>query len=187
MQASDRELMARVARRDAQAFASLYDRHAGRVLGLILEILGRREMSEDVLQETFWSAWESAGRYDPDRSSPIVWLILIARARAVDRLRRRARESRDSRQPHPGRDDVAAADGDARRERAESCADAVAALRRLPAEQREAIDLAFFRGMTHEQIARLGAVPLGTVKTRIRSGMRRLREMIEQRHEAPTP
>ena len=91
MHSPDRELMARVAERDADAFAELYDRHAPRVFGLIRKILGSRGEGEDVLQETFWKAWRSAARYDPDRSSPLVWLVQIARSKAVDQLRHRAR------------------------------------------------------------------------------------------------
>ncbi len=173
----DRELMARVAERDADAFAELYDRHAPRVFGLILKIVGSRGEGEDVLQETFWKAWRSAARYDPDRSSPIVWLVQIARSKAVDQLRHRARAPAAS----TGciEDRLPASQDEPARAQTNSV------LGKLPAEQREAIDLAFYRGLTHVQIAEVGGIPLGTVKTRIRSGMRKLRELIEA--EVSTP
>lgn len=168
--ASDHELISRVANRDREAFAALYDRLAGRAFGLILKVLRNRTDAEDVLQEAFLQVWNQADRFDADRAAPDVWVFLIARSRAVDRLRRRTLTTDDIPEIatfHDPGDDLA---------RCELGSQVSSALKCLPADQREPIQLAFFQGLTHEQIAATLAVPLGTVKTRIRLGMARLRD-----------
>ena len=168
--ASDHELISRVANRDREAFAALYDRLAGRAFGLILKVLRNRTDAEDVLQEAFLQVWNQADRFDADRAAPDVWIFLIARSRAVDRLRRRTLTTEVIPEIatlyDPG-EDLA---------RGEVASQVSSALMYLPADQREPIRLAFFQGLTHEQIAKTLAVPLGTVKTRIRLGMARLRD-----------
>jgi RNA polymerase sigma-70 factor (ECF subfamily) len=168
---SDVELLGRVAGRDRGAFAALYDRLAPRVLGLALHLLRNHPDAEDVLQETFLQVWDRAGRFDPARCPADAWVLMIARCRAIDRLRRR-------RDAAPVPDELAAATaGPARElERAEAAARVSAAGAGLPAAQREAVGLAFFAGLTHGQIARRLGLPLGTVKTRIRLGVLRLRD-----------
>jgi RNA polymerase sigma-70 factor (ECF subfamily) len=176
MDAPDEHLVARTAYGDRAAFAVLYDRHAPRVSGLLRQLIPEPAAAEDVLQETFWQVWaRSARAYDPGRSSVTAWLLAIARSRAIDALRRRT--------PSPGTDDLPAlpCPGPGPAERAERVEEADrlhAALHDLPAAQRQAVSLAFLAGLTHPEIAASLGVPLGTVKTRIRLGLLRLRDAL---------
>lgn len=160
----------RMARGDATALAELYDRHAGLVLGLALRIVRDRADAEDVVQEVFVQAWRTAGRYERRRGSPEAWLSVMARTRALDRLRRRA-----ARREEP--DDAAPADT------ATPPLDEQLAIRdalqALSADQRQALELAFYEGLTHSEIAARLDQPLGTVKTRIRTAMMRLRDRLD--------
>lgn len=171
--ASDEQLLARAAEGDREAFAALYDRHAPRVLGLLVRMLGQRGDAEDVLQETFLQAWRQAPRFDAGRSPGLAWLFVIARSRALDCLRRRRAPDAP-----PAATERAAPAEPAGVETLDAALPARAALARLPEEQRSAISLAFFAGMTHEQIALQQGLPIGTVKTRIRRGMIALREYL---------
>jgi RNA polymerase sigma-70 factor (ECF subfamily) len=174
MERSNQQLLARIAAGDRTAFAEFYDRHAPRVLALLTRWLGPDGDGEDVLQETFWEAWCRACDYDPGRSPPEAWLVLIARSRAVDHLRRRRPEIALSPAHEP-----AIMDGqEIALERSESARQVGEALAKLPEEQRVALTLAFYSGFTHEQVARHQAVPLGTAKTRIRLAMKRLRDLL---------
>jgi RNA polymerase sigma-70 factor (ECF subfamily) len=179
MQRSDAELMQAIAANDAAAFAAFYDRHAPRVLGVLRRLLGQPGDAEDALQEAFWQVWERAERFDPGRSSPLVWLLLIARSRALDLLRRRGGERPIAAIAEPAGD----ADPGLPVERSEDRQRVRRALAAIPGEQRHAIDLAFFGGLTHDQIARRLGLPLGTVKTRIRLGLRRLRDLLCEQPE----
>lgn len=174
MTTSDENLLARIAQRDADAFAALYDRHAARLLGLLARLIPQRPEAEDVLQDVFWHVWTRASQFDPSRASAIVWLVVVARSRARDFLRRRRSAPRaESRGV-----DAVSADPHANVERAESAQVARNALAQLPVEQRLLISLAFLNGLTHEEIAAHESIPIGTVKTRIRRGMQRLREIL---------
>jgi RNA polymerase sigma-70 factor (ECF subfamily) len=168
-----------MARGDEQALASLYDRYRLILFGLMLRILHSRAEAEDVLQEVFLQAWKKASNYDEARGRPFTWLVTLARSRAIDRLR-----SLDSRER------VAQ---DAAREVVEEVSDAATdairaeqsevvrrALGELPSEQRRALELAYFEGLTQSEIAERLNSPLGTVKTRMRSGMMKLRETLGQ-------
>jgi RNA polymerase sigma-70 factor (ECF subfamily) len=171
MPLTDPELLRRTADRDRSAFATFYDRYAARVFGLALHVLRNRTDAEDVLQETFLQVWHQAGRFDPVRGCAEAWVLLLARSRAIDRLRKRpaapdAASPEPAGAPDPGRD----------LERGEEAGQVRAAVNGLPAEQRDLIRLAFFDGLTHTEIARRLGLPLGTVKTRIRLGMNRLRD-----------
>jgi RNA polymerase sigma-70 factor, ECF subfamily len=174
MEPSDQELLGRLVAGDETALAAFYDRHSGRVLGLLLKLVRRREDAEDLLQATFCEAWRRAPMFDPARSRFDAWLLLIARSRALDYLR--SRRPPPSSEPFP--DPEGAGDPAREVERDEGNRQLREALHRLPAEQRRAIELAFFKGLTHDQIARLLEVPLGTIKTRIRLGMGRLRSLL---------
>lgn len=165
------ELIARVAReRDRTAFEAFYRHLSPRVYGYLLKLLRNRTDADDVLQETFLQVWNQAGRFDPERSNVAGWVLMIARSRAGDRLRKRAVAAEVAAEP------AVSADPGERLERADDAGRLGAALRHLPAEQSDLIRLAFFDGLTHEQIARRLRLPLGTVKTRIRLGMIRLRD-----------
>jgi RNA polymerase sigma-70 factor (ECF subfamily) len=182
MDTTDQYLIRRTAGGDADAFAELYDRHAARVLGLLLKLTGQRDDAEDLLQEVFSQVWRDAGKYDPARANPEVWLLLLARSRALDYLRRR----RPVNGSPPEAALVCETDPTQLLEKSEAAQRVRAALAVLPDEQRKAIQLAFYGGLTHEQIAQSLAVALGTVKTRIRLGMQRLRVMLGELREAPS-
>ncbi len=174
MERSDVDLVQAMAAGDRDAFAELYDRYAHRVFALILRWVNSRADAEDVLQETFWQIWTQASRYDPTRAPPTGWVFLIARSRALDVLRRRRPETGTAAVQTP----VAVSNPSLAAECDESAERVNGALRTLPAEQRSAVCLAFLDGLTHEQVACRQGVPLGTVKTRIRLGMRRLRDLL---------
>jgi RNA polymerase sigma-70 factor (ECF subfamily) len=177
---SDAELVARVVARDEQALATLYDRYSGLLLAVTQRILGGAGDAEEILQEAFLQAWKQADRYDRSRSSVSNWLSLIARSRAIDRLRSRKVMERTAvaAQVEKGRSDespkgVANVLMSERRQRLR------AALAELPAEQREVIELAFFKGMTQSEISGQTGTPLGTVKTRTLLAMKKLRKALQ--------
>jgi RNA polymerase sigma-70 factor (ECF subfamily) len=176
----DSYLVGRISAGDQEAFARFYDLHAPAVLGLLFRILGGRGEAEEVLQEVFLQAWRQAGRYEPGRSTPRGWLLMLARSRALDRLRRR--EARARREQESAADASlsrqAAPLGTARLEAAERRDRVSSALNLLSPEQRRCIELAFFEGLTHTQIAERLAAPLGTVKSRILLGMNKLRQAL---------
>jgi RNA polymerase sigma-70 factor (ECF subfamily) len=174
MPLSDDELMWAVAAGDREAFAALYDRHAPAVFGLLRTMLRGPGEAEDVLQEAFLQAWRQADRYDSARSTPLGWLVMMARSRALDVLRRRPPILTSDPPDRPVVSDV-----DSRLERDESAAAAIRALGQLADDQRTAIQLAFFGGLTYEQVAERLGVPTGTAKTRIRLGLMKLRKALD--------
>jgi RNA polymerase sigma-70 factor, ECF subfamily len=168
-------LLAGVARGDADSLACLFDRHGAAVLGLLTRMLGRGGEADEVLQEVFLWLWAHPDRYDGARSTLRGWLLVLARSRALDVLRadrsRRAREAGVERERPTFLDPVPLADLE-QRERQRRLR---AALGVLPEEQRRCIELAFFAGLSHSQIATRLQQPLGTVKSRIQLGMAKLR------------
>lgn len=180
-QEHDERLVDRIVKRDPTAYAQFYDRHAPRILGLLLRGLRNRADAEDVLQDVFCQVWRKAAQYTPHRSSPEVWLTLIARSRLLDFVRRKRPESggaliQTAGAPWDPLDSIA---------RDESTQRIRWALGRLPEEQRSAILLAFFGGLTHQQVAHQQNIPLGTAKTRILLGIRSLRRMLSPVEDAP--
>ena len=190
-QERDARLLARVAAASEpgagaeQAFATLFDRHSPVVLGLLERMLGAGGEAEEVLQDVFLQIWRQAARYQPELKTPRGWMLMLARSRALDRLRSSAaRERREDRLQRESAGLTAPVGGD-RLEAAEHRRRLAAALLRLPAEQRQAVELAFFHGLTHREIAvRLGA-PLGTVKSRVLLGLRRLHGLLVGDPAAP--
>jgi RNA polymerase sigma-70 factor (ECF subfamily) len=182
---SDRELLADMARGDRAAFGALYDRYASLALGLATRIVGDRGTAEEVVQDAFLSAWRRAGTYQPERGEPRAWLLSIVHHRAIDRVRGPAARAR-----HERIDDTPAAEPvdpvDVWGETLASLTrqQIAAALRELPTDQRQTIELAFFGGLTHLEIAERLDLPLGTVKGRVRLGLRRLRILLERHEEA---
>jgi RNA polymerase sigma-70 factor (ECF subfamily) len=174
--AEDVLLLGRVQGGDREAFAALFDRHAPVVLGLLVRILGSRPEAEEVLQEVFLQAWRQAARYDPGRSTPRGWLLVLARSRALDLVR--SRESRRRREAETSVAPEVAPVGTAELEERERRSQVSSALGLLPNEQRRCIELAFFEGLTHTQIARRLDAPLGTIKSRIHLGMSKLRQVL---------
>ena len=180
---SDEQLMARVAARDSAAFELLYDRYAPVVLGVVVKIVGDRAVGEEVLQDTYWRIWTQAASYDPAKGQLRPWLFSIARRLALDVLRRQsvrpqpARDEGEARRletaPAPG-EDVSTAVGDAL-----VAAQLRGALDQLSAEQRRVLELAYFGGLTRQEIAHVTNTPLGTVHTRARLGLQNLRAKLE--------
>lgn len=162
-------LVARLAAGDAQALAEFYDRYAGLVNGLALRILRDAADAEDVVQEVFLQAWRQADRFDAQRGTPEAWLCTIARTRALDRLRRRASRREDPPEAAPAH---------AETPRPVEALSVRAALAALSDGQRRALELAYFEGLTQTEIAARLDEPLGTIKTRIRTAMMRLREAL---------
>jgi RNA polymerase sigma-70 factor (ECF subfamily) len=180
------ELLRLVGGGDRAAFSQLYDRFHGVLFGTAYRIVNNRETAEDVLQEVFIQIWEKAPLYDPCRGKPLTWAITLTRNKAIDRLRsgqRRARLQDQVEEQAKSDAQFDEQDGVSGLDLAENARTVRAALAKLPAEQREAIELAFFSGLTQTEISdRLGQ-PLGTVKARIRRGMMRLRSALERRED----
>ena len=169
------DLLSRIAKGDQGAFARLYDMLASRVFGLILRVLVDRSQSEEVLQEVFLEVWQSADRFAPNRGQGRSWILTIAHRRAVDRVRSaQASTDRDVRAGH--RDLEVPHDGVAEQVELRIEGERVAAaLSRLTDAQREALTLAYYGGYSQSEIAALVGAPLGTIKTRMRDGLSRLR------------
>jgi len=181
---TDPALVARIEARDADALALLYDRHSARLMGLAQRILGVSGEAEEVLQEVFLFVWRSAHTFDAARGSVLAWLLVATRSRAIDRLRARRPASRGELKRL---DDVpeTASPLDVESDSVSREWEAVcrAAIGELPAEQRRVLELAYFEGLTHVEIADRTSTPLGTVKTRVRLGLMKLRERIRPYRE----
>jgi RNA polymerase sigma-70 factor (ECF subfamily) len=179
-QLADEDLMQLVAGGDAQAFEVIYERHCTAVFSLAYRISGVRSGAEEITQEAFLAVWRSGARYDRARGSVRTWLLGVVHNRAIDALRRStvherrqaADETAAERLEAPERTEVEAA----RREEARSMR---ALLDQLPDEQRRVIELAYFGGFTHDQIAQMLDIPLGTVKGRMRLALEKMRANIE--------
>lgn len=174
--ASKEELLSRVARGDQAAFGELYDQVAPRVLGLVKRLLIDHSQSEEVTQEIFLEIWQTASRYEASRGGALTWIMTMAHRRAVDRIRAsQAGRNRDTkvgiRDLEVEYDHVAeTVEVRIEHERVEK------AMTRLTELQRQAVSLAYFGGYSHSEVADMLHVPLGTVKTRLRDGMIRLRD-----------
>ncbi|MFT4281987.1 ECF RNA polymerase sigma factor SigK [Microbacterium sp.] len=169
------ELLMRIAAGDDTAFGTLYDMMSSRVFGLILRVLVDRAQSEEVLQEVFLEIWQSAGSFAPNRGQGRSWVLTIAHRRAVDRVRSaQAAGERDVRAGMRELNTPAVAVEEQVELRIESRRVA-RALEALPEAQREALTLAYFGGYSQSEIAALSGTPLGTIKTRMRDGLSRLR------------
>lgn len=180
----DAAIVARMAGGDESALGSLYDRWADAVNALVVRIVRDEQEAEEVVEAVFWQAWQQSGRYSTDRGAPGAWLLSIARSRSLDRLRslRRRRDEQPAdatifeQQPAIG-DPLAALDANERASRV------VAALDTVPDEQREVLELAYFEGLSQTEIAERLVLPLGTVKTRVRLALRKLRDRLDALRE----
>jgi len=176
----DVELLKAVAAGDEAALGQLYDRYRLILFGVLMRILNNREEAEDVLQEVFLQVWRRATDFDANRGKPFTWLVTLARSRGIDRLRALASRER-----------VAVMSvSEASEEVSDAATDAIlseqrgivnSALSQLPEEQKRPLMLAYFEGLTQSEIATQLGAPLGTVKTRMRSGMMKLRELLSAR------
>ncbi|MGA2764138.1 MAG: sigma-70 family RNA polymerase sigma factor [Spirochaetia bacterium] len=179
----DEELMRRMVRGETQALRELYARHGRLVYGLALRIVGDQEAAQEITQDVFLRAWEKADTYRREKALVRTWLARITRNRAIDLLRRRAsRETRARDAWEEMKNAVAEGQPDPASpvEREDQRARIGRAILSLPEEQRSVLALAFFEGRTHREIAAATGDPLGTVKSRIRSAMIRLRELLQE-------
>jgi RNA polymerase sigma-70 factor (ECF subfamily) len=174
---SDAELLARLEARDPAALAGLYDRYAGCALAAAQRILRDRAEAEEVVQDVFLQLWHARVRYDERRGRFRSWLFVLARSRALDRVR--ARGSRPRGEPPTGREAAGAPDAEQRVLAGERERRVLEALAALPSGQRQAIELSFYRGLSHSEIALQLAEPVGTVKSRMHRAMATLREALE--------
>jgi RNA polymerase sigma-70 factor (ECF subfamily) len=176
---ADEELMTRIRDEDSAAFSVIYDRHSSAAFSLAYRMAGRRNVAEDVVQEAFLSLWRAGGRYDPSRGSVRTWILGIVHNRAIDALRRAtvhdsrraSDEGLEERFAAPERTDAEAA-------RRSEAGEVRAALGTLPNDQLKVIELAYFGGFTHSEIAEILETPLGTVKGRMRLGLEKLRGVL---------
>jgi RNA polymerase sigma-70 factor (ECF subfamily) len=167
----DAALIARIRAGDEAAMGELYDRYSGVVYGVALRVLGDTMAAEDVLQEVFLQLWRNSQTFDAERGRLAPWLAVIARNRSIDRLRKRPMEEDISELPIASGVDL---EDEAAQKLAAEKVRSVLAL--LPPEQRKALELAYFEGLTHTEISGKTGEPLGTIKTRIRSGLLALRK-----------
>ena len=177
--ASDELLAERIARRDVAALEEVYERHGRALFSLAVKMLDDHQIAEEIVQETFLKLWQRPETYLPQRGRLLPWLLGVTHHRAIDRLRRRRLELRHATEPAVV--DVPAGPGDPFDEvfaglRGEVVA---RALKTLPEAQRRAVELAFLRGLTHVEIADALGEPLGTIKTRLRLAMQKLRVLPE--------
>ena len=170
------DLLGRVAQGDQQAFADLYDRTASRVFGLVKRLLRDHAQSEEVTQEIFLEIWQTATRYDPGKGGAMSWMLTMTHRRAVDRVR--ASQSSRDRDTRIGiRDFAPEFDSVAENVEIQIESERVKeAMKRLTELQRQAVSLAYFGGYSHNEVSQMLKVPIGTVKTRLRDGMIRLRD-----------
>jgi RNA polymerase sigma-70 factor, ECF subfamily len=178
---ADEEVMQLVQQGDPRAFELLYDRHGGAAFSLAYRMVGDRAVAEDISQEAFLSIWRSRLRYQADRGSVRTWMLGVVHHRAIDALRRNLVHDRrrasgegiEEREEAPERTDVEAA----RREEARQVRSAIDT---LPEDQSRVIELAYFGGFTHSQIAEMLEMPIGTVKGRMRLGLEKLRRQLSE-------
>jgi RNA polymerase sigma-70 factor, ECF subfamily len=176
-------LLSAVALGDLDAFERLYDRHSSTLYALLLRILANHDDAQEVLQETFVKAWTNAKMFNSVRGSDAAWLISIARSRGIDRLRSRRvrvdREDEAGREVSTGPGTVEWRTGDVDAIQAEERTAVRGALAELPEPQRVALALAYFEGLSQSEIAAKLSEPLGTIKTRMQLGMKKLRERLK--------
>jgi RNA polymerase sigma-70 factor (ECF subfamily) len=188
----DATLVRRMQAGEERALGAFYDRWFPVVNCLVTRIVKSADDVEDVVEETFWQAWRQASRFEPDRGSVQTWLMTIARSRALDRIRAIKRLRQDS-LDSPAFDDAAnssvdsiiaaASDPLLDVEHQERKMIVLAALKELPGEQREALELGYFGGLSQAEIAERTGQPLGTIKTRMRLAMQKLRARLSVLHE----
>jgi RNA polymerase sigma-70 factor, ECF subfamily len=180
----DPTLLARVVKGDQQAFSQLYDHSSTLLFTLAVRMLGSREEAAELLQDVYLEVWRKVSRYDVGRGTPVAWLITLTKSRAIDRLR--ARTSRGYRatgslESEPATQVVAPGPSPLETQADQELRRAVGvAVARLPQSQQQAIELAYYEGLSHTEIAARLNQPLGTVKTRIKLGMSKLRETLHQ-------
>ncbi len=175
----DEALLALAARDDEGALAALYDRYSRVAYGLALRIVRDPALAEDAVQEAFLTVWRAAGSFRADKAKPSTWILTLVHRRAVDLVRRE--ERRRAAPLEPGDEpDAQTLATDEEIELTDRRRLVQAALRQLPDEQREALELAYYGGLTQSELAERLAVPLGTIKSRMFTGLRRLRDLLAE-------
>lgn len=181
---ADEELMELVQDGEVRAFEVIFDRHAGAAYSLAYRMCGRQSLAEDVVQEAFLALWRSGARYEPTRGSVRSWVLSMVHNRAVDAFRREgAKEGRDVREEGAAERVPSPERIDAEVERRDDARQVRAALAELPPDQRQVIELAYFGGFTHTQIAAMLELPAGTVKGRMRLGLTKMRSVLQEASE----
>jgi RNA polymerase sigma-70 factor, ECF subfamily len=178
--APDSALVERMMAGDEGALAALYDRYSGMIFAMLVRILRDQHAAEEVLQDLFLQLWRTASHFDASRGSLPAWLMVIGRNRAISRLRSRARyEMHDDIDAFPANALASSVNIEDETQRALLVQKLRAAMSALPREQREAVELAYFEGMTQTEIAAKTGSPLGTVKSRVRTAMQSLKELFD--------
>ncbi len=182
--AVDAAIVERMASGDESALGALYDRWADAVNALVVRIVRDEAEAEEVVEAVFWQAWQQAARYTSERGAPGAWLLAMARSKSLDRLR----SMRRRRDEQPVDDSIfenqrAVGDPLSNLDASERASRVVAALQQLPAEQREVLELAYFEGLSQTEIAERLSLPLGTVKTRARLALRKMRDRLDALRE----
>lgn len=175
----DRELIQRMASKDANALDAFYARYNRIAFGLVFRIVGNRADAEDVLMDVFWQIWQQAPRYDSSRGKPIAWLLTIARTRAIDSVRSSSRHQAKTDELEAHKEPASPPSTTDMFTLADTRKAVQEALQTLPEQQRIPLEMAYFQGMSHTEIAAALAQPLGTVKDRIRTGMMHLRQRLK--------
>lgn len=171
----DEQMMRRILQRDEQAFADLYGQYGSLVYSLAVRVCQNAESAQEVTQDTFLKVWRQSDRWDPAKGKLVVWLLTITRYTAIDYLRREARQPQNS---FKTLDDISETVGKNARVDEAAWQDRrimLTLLSRLPPEQQQVIELAFYQGMSHSQISEYLRLPLGTVKTRLRLGIQKIK------------
>jgi RNA polymerase sigma-70 factor (ECF subfamily) len=179
---NEEDLLQRAGRGDTRAFEQLYDRTAPRLFGLLRQMLHDEREAEDILQDGFVQLWERASTFDPERSKAFTWAVMLFRHKAIDRMRMLGRRNRLVDSAILEQTTLGAASQNNVHDEVEAGERGVVvreALNELPKDQRQLIEFAFLKGLTHHVIAESLGIPLGTVKTNIRRGLLRLRDLLK--------
>jgi RNA polymerase sigma factor (sigma-70 family) len=174
---NEQELTALLKNKDQQAFARLYDSYSGAIYSIILQIINDEELANDILQEVFVNIWRKIEMYDAEKGRLFTWMLNIARNASIDMLR--SRGYRNSKKNQSIQDNVDITGPGGTEQMSVDSIGLKKVLERLKPEQRVLIDLSYFKGYTHEEIAEQENIPLGTVKTRIRNALIQLREILK--------
>jgi len=178
---ADEDLLSLVERRDPDAFAALYDRHSRAAYSLAYRMMGERQAAEDLVQDAFLKVWRSAGSYRAERGSVRTWILSILHNRGIDQLRAQASRLRTRERLEASSEKTQPSEAFSETLRSSQREQVREAMSTLPPEQLKILELAYFSGYTHTEIAELLGLPLGTVKGRMRLGLKKIKEYFESR------
>ncbi|MGH1364121.1 MAG: RNA polymerase sigma factor [Calditrichia bacterium] len=175
---SDEELLSKIAKNDQEAFQVIYSRHSARLFGICLAVLRENRVAQDALQEAFLAIWRGAGSFTATKGRASTWMNYLCRNRCIDMLRSRRYQALETDEKLDQRFAEAASLPDSNTHALQISAKLKSALESLPKEQKELLELAYFAGLTHSEIAEESGLPLGTIKSRLRLGMEKLRQSV---------